>query len=141
MQLAQVLKFGEEAVNQGLAGAPSSFDVAEPSAGFGPMLSSILSGVMIVSALLVLIYLVWGGIEWLTSGGEKAKLEKARNRITQAIIGIIVLAATTAIFMMVQSFLNVEILNFTNRPTKTPIRDKKPSSVPGPGGAATGDKK
>ena len=66
-----------------------------------------------IAALLVLFYLIWGGIEWITAGGDKGKVEKARNRITQAIIGLIVLAASTAILSLVQGFLGVTLINFT----------------------------
>ncbi len=111
MLVAQtVLRIGEEAANQSL---PFADQLKSADAGFGSFISGILSGVLVIAAILVLLYLIWGGIEWITSGGDKAKAEKARNRITQAIIGIIVLAASTAIMSVVQGFLGVQLINFS----------------------------
>ena len=82
------------------------------SAGFriddiGSLLTGLLNMVMFVAALLVFAYLIWGGIQWITSGGDKGKTEEARNKITAAIIGLAVLAASYAIFLIVLSFLGV----------------------------------
>ncbi len=87
-------------------------DVANPETGFGALISKYLGVVMTGAALLLLLYLVWGSIEWITSEGDKGKLEKARSKITQAIIGIIVLAASLAVFNLVQNFLGIKVLLF-----------------------------
>ncbi len=71
----------------------------------GVLISSILRVVMLIAALLVFVYLIMGGIEWITSGGEKAKTEAARNKITAAVVGLIVLAASYAILLLVLQFL------------------------------------
>lgn len=84
----------------------------EKSAGFGEFLGGLFSSIMAIAAIAVLILLVWAGIEWITSGGEKSKLESARNKITNAILGMIVLAATTALFMLIQQFLGICIISF-----------------------------
>lgn len=72
---------------------------------FGSLLSGVLTIVMIIAALLVFFYLILGGIEWITSGGDKGKTESARNKITAAVIGLIVLAASYAILNLALSFL------------------------------------
>lgn len=45
-----------------------------------------------VGALLLLLYMIWGGIDWITAGGDSGKVGNARNKITQAVIGMIILA-------------------------------------------------
>lgn len=70
----------------------------------GNLINNLLNMIMAVGALLVFAYLIWGGIEWITSGGDKGKTEAARNKITAAIIGLIVLAASYAIFMLLIRF-------------------------------------
>jgi hypothetical protein len=79
---------------------------------FGSFFESLLGGIMFIAALLVLFYLIWGAIEWITAGGDQSKIQKGRDRIVQSIIGIIVLASTLALFGLVQSFLGLEVLNF-----------------------------
>jgi len=75
------------------------------ASSMGSLISSILNLVMLVAALLVFMYLILGGIEWITSGGDKSKTEGARNKITAAIIGLIVLAASYALLQLALTFL------------------------------------
>lgn len=77
----------------------------------GELITKALNFVMVFAALLVFMYLIWGGIEWITSGGDKSKTESARNRITAAVVGLIVLAASWAILMLVLSFLGAGTLD------------------------------
>ncbi len=74
----------------------------------GTLINSLLRIVMVIAALLVFVYLIWGGIEWITSGGDKTKTEGARNKITSAIIGLIVLAASYAILTLALKFIGIE---------------------------------
>lgn len=76
----------------------------------GTLISGLLNFVIIIAALLVFIYLLWGGIEWITSGGDKGKTESARNKITSAIIGLIVLAAAWALLTIILNFLGYDNL-------------------------------
>lgn len=71
----------------------------------GSLINGVLSFVMVIAALLVFFYLIWGGIEWITSGGDKGKTESARNKITAAVVGLIILAASYAILTVALQFL------------------------------------
>lgn len=101
---ATAINFQDTATNDTLAGSETTF---------AEWLARILGAILGVAALLVLIYLAWGAISWITSGGDSGKVQKARDQITQAVVGLIVLAASTAIFMLVQNALGIEILNIT----------------------------
>jgi len=78
---------------------------------FGGLLNGVLSFVLVIGALLVFGFLILGGIEWITSGGDKGKTEGARNKITSAIIGLIILAASYAILQLALNFLGFSGLN------------------------------
>ena len=89
-------------------------DVTPPTGFFtdiGELINGVLNFVMVIAALLVFMYLIWGGIEWITSGGDKGKTESARNKITSAVVGLIVLAASYAILLIVLRFLGYSDLN------------------------------
>lgn len=73
----------------------------------GKLISFVLRVVLAIGALLVFGYLVMGGIEYITSGGEKGKTESARNKITAAIVGLIILAASWAVLNLALSFLGL----------------------------------
>jgi hypothetical protein len=97
--------------------AMAAFDDIEVNPGtgyatdFGKMFSSILNVVMLMAAVLVFAYLIFGGIQWITSGGDKTKAEEARNKITAAIIGLIIVAASYAIINLVVNFLGFGSFN------------------------------
>lgn len=92
------------------------------ASNFGGFLSSLLTIIMAIAALAVFIYLIWGGIEWITSGGDKGKTETARNKITAAVIGLIVLAGAYAILTIVLRFLGFDSITkvFENVKVITP---------------------
>ena len=66
---------------------------------------------IILSGLLLLIYLVWGGVEWLTSGGDKTKIENARSKLTNALIGVAIIAAAYAVWTLALTFFGVDVSN------------------------------
>ena len=93
-------------------------------AGFATDISNVISFalnlVMIVALLLVFLYLILGGIQWITSGGDKGKTEEARNKITAAVIGIIILAAAYALVQFIAYILGLPSFD-TIFSTITPI--------------------
>jgi len=109
MQIAQTLNIGQEAVTQGLPGS-TGYNEALPGGGVAPIISVILSAVIAISALLVFINLITGAIGWITAGSDKGKVEKARDQMTQSVIGIFVLAASLAFFVFLQSVLGINVL-------------------------------
>lgn len=94
----------------------AQIEIGEVSTGtgfatdLGSVITAVLSFVMIIAALLVFLYLIWGGIEWITSGGDKGKTESARNKITSAVVGMIILAASYAILLLILRFIGFEDL-------------------------------
>lgn len=84
-------------------------DLALLPTGFAPnltaLLTSMLSVVIAVVALLVFFYLVWGGFSWITSGGDKGKTEQARSKILAAVIGLIIVASSYAILQVLVRLL------------------------------------
>lgn len=61
----------------------------------------------IVFALFVIIF---GAIQWITSGGDKQKLEGARKRIIFAIVGLLVVLFAFFIVNLVGSVFGVTLL-------------------------------
>jgi TRAP-type C4-dicarboxylate transport system permease small subunit len=80
----------------------------------GELLSAVVELLLILAALIAFIYLILGGIQWITSGGDKAGMEAARNKITHAVVGLIIVGAAWAIMTLVQQFLGVDIIGNTN---------------------------
>lgn len=76
----------------------------------GTIVGSFIGAAITIGAIAALGYMVLGAVNWVTSGGDKGKVEKARERIFQSIVGLAVLVATWAIFGIVQYFFGVDIL-------------------------------
>jgi len=67
----------------------------------------------IIGVLVFFFVLLIGAIQWISSGGDKQALEGARGKITNAIIGLVILFALFAIIYIIQNFFHVQILNIT----------------------------
>ncbi len=80
----------------------------EPGVYIGNLISTAIGAVIVIAAVLALIYLIMGAFDWITSGGDKQKLESARGKITNGIIGLILVVATWAIITLVGNFLGLE---------------------------------
>jgi hypothetical protein len=77
----------------------------------GTLINDLLRMVMVVAALLVFGQLIWGGINWITSGGDKTKTEAARAKIVAAVVGLIVVASSFAVLQLTLTFLGISSLN------------------------------
>lgn len=82
----------------------------------GSMLSAVVQLIMVVASLAFFFMLVIGGVQWLVSGGDKAGTEAAKNRITAALIGLVVVFSAWAITTLIEKFFAINILN-VNIPT------------------------
>lgn len=85
-------------------GQPSEARITD----LGRLISTGVNVVIIVAGILVFVFLVWGGLEWLTSGGDKGKVENARNRITSALVGLAIIAASWALVQVIAYFFGVQ---------------------------------
>ena len=74
----------------------------------GGLITSLLTLIILVSALLVFLQLITAAFQWLTSGGDKGKTGEARSKIVAAIIGLVIVAASWAVFMVVLKFLGFD---------------------------------
>lgn len=84
-----------------------------PDFEVGTLIGNFIGLFIIIAGIMVLIYLAWGGIEWISSAGDKAGLESARNRITNALIGLGIVVAAWAIMTLTSDFFG---LNFPDLP-------------------------
>lgn len=82
----------------------------------GELIASALQIIFIAAALAVLIYLVIGAFKWITSGGDKDAIGKARGSIVNALIGLFLLALAFFITVLVGQIVGVNILNLPEIP-------------------------
>ena len=58
-----------------------------------------------VAGIVSAIFLVYGGISYMTSSGEPNKLQKAKNTITYSLIGLAIVALATIITAFVSNMI------------------------------------
>jgi hypothetical protein len=69
-----------------------------------------------LGALAVIGFFIWGAFEWLTAGGDTKKTETARTRITNAVIGLVIMVASFTILSFVSKLFfgqNFDLLRLT----------------------------
>lgn len=84
--------------------APANLKITD----FGKLITSAIAAVLIISAFVAFAYLVWGGFQWITSGGDKTATEAARNRIQAAILGLFIVFLAWAIMLVLGQFLGFD---------------------------------
>ena len=82
-----------------------------PPSGNTPDMETLIAfavkALFILAGLLAFLYLILGGIKWITSGGNKDDVTKARDQIQAAIIGLIVVFGVLAIIGLMEKVLGV----------------------------------
>jgi Type IV secretion system pilin len=99
-------------IGGGKTGATANYQ--NGGTALGALVSQLVGALFIAGFLLAFVFLLMGGISWITSGGDKTKLEKARDEITNSLMGIVVVAAAWAISVLVANFFGLDL-------TKLPI--------------------
>jgi hypothetical protein len=68
---------------------------------FEKAISNVISGALGVSGVLALVAFVYGGVVWMVSGGNDAKITKGKNIMVWAIFGLIIIFSSYAILSAV----------------------------------------
>jgi hypothetical protein len=73
----------------------------------GTVLTFTIRSFFTVAGLAALLFLILGAFGWITSGGNKEAVDKARDKIMNAVIGMIILFAALAIVGLLENVLNI----------------------------------
>lgn len=90
-----------------------------PNSGFAQLggltipnlISALIRLTVVIAAIVFFFILVIGGIRWIASGGDKAQTEAARNQITAALVGLVIVFAAWAIVALINTFFHVDIFS------------------------------
>jgi cytochrome bd-type quinol oxidase subunit 2 len=75
------------------------------------LISNVLVVFTIVGGIAFALYFLLGGLNWVTAGGDKGKIDKAKSMMTGGATGIIVITVSYAITFIVSKALGLDILN------------------------------
>ena len=73
------------------------------------LLNNLIILVFVIAILVFFFMFIAGGIQWMTSGGDKAATESARGRITAALIGLLIVFMVYAILTLIKTFFGFDL--------------------------------
>ena len=76
----------------------------------GDYISHLVSAIILVDGIATFIYLIIGATKWVSSGGSKDKVQEAKDQITNAIIGLAVVASAWAIYHIIDYFFGIGLI-------------------------------
>lgn len=71
----------------------------------------IIKFILLLAFVIAFIMLLVGGIRWIMAGGDEKSVEKARNTITAALIGLVVILVAYALIRIVEIFFGVNVIS------------------------------
>lgn len=99
--LAKLVAQAQTGVSTGEAGGTPIQAPVITGDSLETIVSRIIGIILIVVGILVVVYLIYGGILYITAGGDADKAGKGRTAITNAIIGLIIVIVSYAIYNFV----------------------------------------
>lgn len=70
-----------------------------------------LSWLLVAAIILAISFLIWGGIKWITSEGDKTKVTNARKTIIYSLLGLIIaLASFLLVSLISNNLFGIELL-------------------------------
>lgn len=79
---------------------PAAMNVggSDPVAGLGKFIGFGINMFILIAGMFLILYLLMGAFDWIVSGGEKEKIVKAQNKITNALIGMLLIFVVLTVF-------------------------------------------
>lgn len=70
---------------------------------------NIVQWLIIAGGYVAVYFIIWGGFKYITSAGDPQKVEGAKNAITNAVIGFVIVLASVAIIKTIQASVGASI--------------------------------
>ncbi len=128
---------------------PRTIDISQAATGLGDIgrlrIDQIVVGIIrllvIGAAVVFFFWLILGGIKWITSSGDKTKTEEARNQITAALVGLVIVFSAWAIAQLIKTLFGFDFFNLVipslkdiGNPSSPGVTPTQPdNTVPRPG--------
>ena len=97
----------DSALIDGLA----DFDVENPLSATELLVSNIVGLLTTVGAVVFIFMFFYGAFSWISAGDDSSKIGKARDRMVQAVIGLIIMVAGYALIGLIGTMIGINILS------------------------------
>lgn len=78
------------------------------------VLSNVINAALVLAGITAVFLIVWAGFQYVTSNGDKEKVDGARKRITYAIIGLVFIIFSFVIINFISEFTGVSFNQLPN---------------------------
>ena len=73
----------------------------------GGIIGTLITIAFILAVIIALAFLIFGGIKWIISGGDKTKVEEARGTIVAALVGLVLVFLAFFVINFLLNFFNL----------------------------------
>lgn len=91
-------------------------DIATPNLGqrqtLGTIVSILVYYLLPLAGIVLLLFLLFAGFQFMTSGGDPKKVEQAKERLTSALVGFVIVFAAYWIVQIVGTVLGLGSTSF-----------------------------
>lgn len=99
----------------GITANPADLDVPTR---FAAIISNIITIITFFSGLAFLVWFIIGALTWISSADQADKLTKAKNQMSSAIVGLIIVILSIPITYVIGKILGFDILSSSDIITK-----------------------
>ncbi len=75
------------------------------------IISNSLGVITVLAGVFFIFYFIMGAFQILSAGGDSGKVQSGQQRITQAVLGLVILVAAYAIIGLISTVLGLSLLN------------------------------
>jgi hypothetical protein len=99
------------AINQDPKGLGGYAAVTDSSTTLATILSNILGFLTVLGGIWFLTNFILAAVSWISAGGDKGKVQQAKDKLTNAVIGLALIVGAYAISGLLGSILGIDFLN------------------------------
>lgn len=110
-----------------ISGTPIPLPSGVPTQNLSTILSWAIELLTIIGIIMALGFLIYAGVQWVTSEGDKQKLQTARDSVKYTVLGLIIIFVSFLFINIIAYFFHIPLLGKT--PTAPPTPTSPPSSL------------
>lgn len=100
--------------NAGELGPFAGKSLSNPVDTITGYISSIVGMMTLIAAIWFLFMILFAGYEWISAGGDTKKIAAARDRITHAFVGLVIVVGSWSLLAVTGQFLGFDTTLGTN---------------------------
>lgn len=82
----------------------------DPFEFFRSFVAELINIALVVAAIIFIFVMIIGGITWMSSGGDKQKVEAAQSHVSNGLIGLLIVLAVFAFLGLIETLFDIDIL-------------------------------